>query len=107
MPWKLVGFYFDKPTAFKIAKEVFTRNYKASTTELKEKNLNGREEENRKAMEAILEERSTTITDNSAEVGAASGGVLYKVNLHQQFVYEVSFEKTSIDKHIKKAIQIR
>ena len=103
---KLVGFYFYKSTALKIAKEVFTRNYKVSTTALKEKQLSGREKENRKAMEAILEERPTSVTDHSAEVGE-SGGVLYKANLHQQFEYEVSFEKASMDKHINKAIQIR
>ena len=103
---KLVGFYFYKSTALKIAKEVFTRNYKVSTRALKEKNLNGREEENRNAMEALLEERPTFVTDHSAEVGE-SGGVLYKANLHQQFEYEVSFEKAFMDKRINKAIQIR
>ena len=74
---KLVGFYFNKPAALKIAKEVFTRNYKVSTRALKDKNLNGRDEENRKAMEAILEERPSTtltVTDNSAEVAESGGG---------------------------------
>ena len=102
---KLIGFFFDKPTAMKIAKDVFTKNFKVTTAAMKEKNLNWRDEENRKAMKALLKNRPTTKTDNSAKV-EESGGLLYKVSLHQAFMYEVSIEKTFLDTTIKKAIQI-
>ena len=100
-----IGFFFDKPTAMKTAKDVFTKNFKVTTAAMKEKNLNWRDEENRKAMKALLKNRPTTKTDNSAKVGE-SGGLLYKVSLHQAFMYEVSIEKTFLDTTIKKAIQI-
>ena len=102
---KLIGFFFDKPTALKTAKEIFTKNFKVTTAAMKEKNLNGRDEENRRAMKALLKNRPTTMTDNSAKMGE-TGGLLYKVSLHQAFMYEVSIQKTFLDTPLKEDVQI-
>ena len=100
---KIIGIFASKSIAMTNAKEAFNKNYKEYVYILK-RNAKfgiGSYETMKKLEEPGWEDSVSTRTDNASKVGG-SGGLLHKVKFMDGYSYEVSIEKTGMDKPIEK-----
>ena len=100
---KIIGIFASKSNAMTNAKEAFNKNYKEYVYIMKRNAKSGMVsyEKMKKLEEPGWENSVSTRTDNSAKFGG-SAGLLYKVAFVDGYTYEVSIEKTAMDKPIEK-----